>query len=347
MSSPKTRIHTQLLSTQDQPTYWQLLQQVHHRSQPQDYPLEYPLVFEPSADAFSVGARLSTAQTWQAHVGVLRRTLCFGTHRLRVALIGSVATLPAARGQGLASACLQAAHQTLLTEDIGLAFLWSEPRPLYQQLGYHSVGALHVMAGGAEHLSPQPSLRVRWVLPTELVHARAPDLEGFATLARAEHEHRRLLQLPRLEVWLGEDAQQQQAVVLVGKGSDLPDLVHEWSGSPALLPALMAEVQRQRGRLGLLVPPAAPVQNPWWSLLGPPRMTLPQAQAVVLERELLLRQLATVLPAETLLSIRRELSAFPPLQQDRRLLQRLFGLTDEPGLEQALWPLHFWSLDCI
>lgn len=347
MTSSSSAPLVRQLSPQEQPSIYGLLQEVHQRQTLDDYPMEYPLVFGGSTDGFSVAARQTEATAWQAHVGVLRRFLRFNAMRLPVALIGSVATLPSARRWGLASCALQQAHQLLKAEGFALAFLWSESRPLYRALGYHPVGRLYAYALPELPLQPPGAFSVQRVESPLGSVMPPPVLEDWASLERSPQEHQRLLQLPGLECWQLTDAQQQQAGVLVAKGSDLPDLLHEWSGPPALLLSLVAEVRRRRGKLGILLPHTQGGLAGWMHAQGFPGAEFPQAQAVILDRTRLLEQLAAAGYATQVRGLERTLAAFPPQAWDRQLLHQLFGLADEPDVGHALLPLHFWGLDCI
>ncbi|MDP6955772.1 MAG: GNAT family N-acetyltransferase, partial [Planctomycetota bacterium] len=99
---------------------------------------EYPLLFDcDGADSLvwaeEGGVTLSAC-------GIQTRELVVPGERLRVGLIGSVATDPAARGQGLAGHVLTRAEQVLRGRACLFSLLWADDPAFYEPRGYRLVG---------------------------------------------------------------------------------------------------------------------------------------------------------------------------------------------------------------
>lgn len=311
-----------------------LLQSVHPRPNSVPYVYEYPLMLSPQNIHQSFGVKAPESQELLAHIGTLPRDLMLGEVRLKVALIGSVATAPSCRGLGLASKLLNVVHQALAADGTLLTFLWSEDRPLYQRAGYHPVGTAHLFA-----LTSSPPTRS--VSGIQLRVAEPRDIEvlvqhrpGYGNqLLRSPEEHRTLLQIPHMQVYVLQEAGTVQAALYVGKGSDFQDIAHEWWGEEAALLQLLAFAYAQRGnRLGLLTSSDSSGLYRVARDQGWPSIVLPQAQVCILNYPALLKQLRLALPRE-------------------ELEQHLFGTPADTNADTAHprppYPIHFWGLDSM
>lgn len=323
------------LSSDDWSSLLTLLSTVHPQTHAWDYVSEYPLMLNRENISHCYGIKDAATGQLVCHIGTLRRTLQLDGYSLTVAIIGSVATHPEHRGTGLASQLLQYVHMNLRSQGIGMAFLWSDSRRLYEQMGYQAVGRAHVFGMTRVPVAPLTvGEEVRRPSEAELVYLSEPrkPKRGFE---RSRSEQLRLHSIPNLEVWVLMREGQWVAALYIGKGSDFPDIVHECLGERADIEKLLVHAYWKRGqRLGLLTDENPAGLMPLASSLGWPSMDVPQAQVAILDEALVRTQLG--LPPEPSL----------PLTP-----ARLFGsaaTAPRPGESlPGLFPFHIDGLDCM
>ncbi|MEO0650412.1 MAG: GNAT family N-acetyltransferase, partial [Planctomycetota bacterium] len=206
--------------------------------------------------------------------------------RLRLGLIGWVATDPAARRRGLASQVLTAAEAELAAAGCELALLWADDPEFYRRRGYLDLGTERDLALDASSLRRLPA----WEGPGRATRALDPQADAGATLGlyrgqpahvrRTLTEHAALLGANRMR---GRVATQDGAAVayaLEGRGGDLQGVVHEWSGDPEAVLGLQRELAGaalERGERAFVIGPGHehPVCAAWEALdLAPTLGTL-------------------------------------------------------------------------
>jgi hypothetical protein len=223
---------------------------------------EYPLVFGGAESAAFVvdedgGQALSACALLERNLSIRGRTLSAG-------LIGSVATDPRSREQGRCSSVLAAAEQELARRGALLAILWGDDADYYEKRGWRQIGweiDFMIPPDCAENL-PEP-LGVR---------ARAPGDDGQIhelyerhpeRVVRSSAETSALLACPDMEVLVVERWGRIAGYTCLGRGADLRNVVHEWSGdAQALLMLLREHLARRKARgieesLFLIAPPSA------------------------------------------------------------------------------------------
>lgn len=125
-----------------------------------------------------------------SHVGIAIRGASIEGTRMRVALMGAVATHPDCRGRGLASACVRSAMERAV--ECGADVMWiSGVRGLYKRIGARAVGSDLEYEVTADHLRrfARPELEVR-------------ELTGEHLLAAAElYAHEAVRFVRPLEDW--------------------------------------------------------------------------------------------------------------------------------------------------
>jgi GNAT superfamily N-acetyltransferase len=191
---------------------------------------EQPLSFDASSGAsWSVvedEGRLVSA------CSILPREFVVDGESLRVGLVGSVVTRASHRGKGLAASVLACAESELARRGCLVAALWAEDPEYYAQRGWRPWGS-----------------EIDFVLPRELV-AHLPDPTGVrlaqasdATaihrlyamqrrrVARSRDQTRKLLAIPGMDVLVRERQGEVVAYSCLGRGGDLQEVVHEWSGA--------------------------------------------------------------------------------------------------------------------
>lgn len=209
---------------------------------------EYPTVFGGSAS----GAIVTVEERGElrAACAIQPRTLVAGRARLRVGLIGSVVTDPAHQNRGHGSRLLVSAEERLRAEGCALALLWADDRGFYARRGWREIGSERDFIITHEHALALPT--------TE--HARAARAEDAARLhalyslherrvERAEAETRELLRGPGMTVLVNERHGVVDAYACLGRGRDLPNVIHEWGGaSDGVLGLVRAHVELRRAR---------------------------------------------------------------------------------------------------
>jgi GNAT superfamily N-acetyltransferase len=163
---------------------------------------------------------------------------------LKVGAIGSVVTDESYRGQGLSRQIMESCLAEARAQDCDIAVLWTQLYDFYRKLGFELAGFEEsfvidrpledgtsknvggkgpplIFKKGAQ-VAPEAILRV-YQKHTVQTHRTAEDV-------------RRFLQIPRARVYTAWDPQGSlEAYAVEGKGADLTNYIHEWSGSvPAL-----------------------------------------------------------------------------------------------------------------
>jgi GNAT superfamily N-acetyltransferase len=237
---------------------------------------EHPLVF----DARFAGETLELEEQGElrAACATLVREFHVGARAaartLRGGLIGSVATAPAWRGQGLGTRLLARAEDALRARGCLFALLWADDPRFYLARGYapFSSECDSMLVSELVRSLPEPSgvraLRADARGDDDVpflhrLHARhAPRVE------RSPEEFRALLGVPGMLTLVRERAAAPGhpalpvAYACLGRGRDLADAIHDWAGEPEDVLALVGAHLRRRfpheeaGALFLMTPPA-------------------------------------------------------------------------------------------
>lgn len=218
---------------------------------------EYPLVFDSEFEGTVVS--LDEAGTSRSACATLPRTFVIGDARIRGGLIGSVATDPAHRSEGLATRLLVEAEATLARAGCAFALLWADDPRFYLERGYAPMGA-----------------EDDFVLPRELA-ARLPEKQGVreggtpdsaaihalyqqhpVRVERSAGETCALLACPGMTTLVLERMGTPCAYACVGRGRDLANAVHEWGGAPEDVLALVrAQFERTEAEALYLIAPTS------------------------------------------------------------------------------------------
>jgi len=233
-----------------------------------DLAREYPLIFDPRFSGRTV--ELEREGVVRSACAVLARDFRIGDRRLRVGLIGSVATDPAWRKRGLATELLARAESELRAQGCLFALLWAEDPAFYLARGYAPFGAEddYLLVNEMIPLLPAPS-GVRPLEAGDLPFLRAIHARHTAHVERGEDEFAALLATPGMFVLVRERAASPGhpslpvAYACLGKGRDLADTIHDWAGpTEDVLALVRAHLERrfapgETGALFLMAPPQA------------------------------------------------------------------------------------------
>ncbi len=291
---------------------------------------EYPLSFHPGAVANQRVIRRdgSPAAHAMLHEAVIRSI----SRELRVGMIGLVYTDPEARGQGLATRCVESCIEELGRRGVPLALLWSEKHAFYARMDFRPVGSEWILRwrrsgrGPLAVGAPRPSDWER----LERLHARKPVLAvrppgALERLARAPDTH---LVVARSEA--GEPV----AYAVAGRGDDFEGCVHEWAGLPdGVVACIDALHEAGRAQIVLAGPEGDPARE---AILRrcPERQAGIFALGRVLDEEALRTSL---IPGE------------PRPLSHAALLGRIFGLPGRPDAapRPPQPPPYLWGLDSV
>lgn len=229
---------------------------------------EYPLVFDARFTGRTV--ELERDGAVRSACAVLVRDFRVSGRRLRVGLIGSVATDPAWRGRGLATELLVKAEAELRAQGCLFALLWAEDPAFYLARGYAPFGAEddYLLVNEMIPLLPEPS-GVRPLAAGDVPFLQKLHAQHAAHVERSEAEFAALLATPGMSVLVRERAAAPGhpplpvAYACLGKGRDLADTIHDWAGATEDVLALVrAHLERrfgpgETGALFLMAPPQA------------------------------------------------------------------------------------------
>lgn len=188
----------------------------------------FPQVYDPAAR----GQRFAIYRDEQmvAHAAAVAVTLACDSLSERAWFIGSVATNPRHRGQGLATRILTQIIDAARATGVHSLVLWSDQPRLYARLGFEPAGEEFV---AQIHARSHPSLaaHVRPATPADLegilaLHEAKPvrvmrDIDSLATLLSARGM--------RVTVW--EEGGSVRAYACFEKGADFPGWWHECGGA--------------------------------------------------------------------------------------------------------------------
>lgn len=229
---------------------------------------EYPLVFDARFGGRSIVLERDGAV--RSACTLLARDFRVAGRRLRVGLIGSVATDPAWRGRGLATELLTRAEAELRAQGCLFALLWAEDPAFYMARGYAPFGAEddYLLVSEMVPLLPEAT-GVRPLAPGDVPFLRRLHADHPAHVERSEAEFAALLEIPGMVVLVRERAAAPGhpalpvAYACLGKGRDLADTIHDWAGATDDVLALVrAHLERrfgpgETGALFLMAPPQA------------------------------------------------------------------------------------------
>lgn len=194
---------------------------------------EYPLVFGPddvasgTIEIIEQGGRIVSTCAW------LPRQLMTPSADVPVALVGSVATDAECRGKGLGTQVVEHACANAAAGGAALSLLWADDPAWYQERGWIPFGSetIFVVDDTMAFLLPEPDgVRPAAEGDVEAIH----DLYclGDARVRRTLAETRALLGVPGMDVVVRAKDGKVTGYACMGRGEDLQNVIHEWSGTP-------------------------------------------------------------------------------------------------------------------
>ncbi|MBM4130589.1 GNAT family N-acetyltransferase [bacterium] len=216
---------------------------------------DFPLALARENLDWMLGARDREGRL-AAGLAVLVRRHATSCGELAIGMIGSVATRPDCRGQGL-SAHLQEAALTRLGElGVPLAALWTDRPEIYAGRGFVPAGwEHHAELTPAELPPPEAPLTVRAYETADAAAVAAlHDAHRWRAL-REPGDAERLYGMPGTRGLLAVADGRPVAAVFCGKGADFGGYVAEWDGPPRHVLPLLAVARAQELADVVLIPP--------------------------------------------------------------------------------------------
>jgi len=189
-----------------------------------------------------------------SHCAYRTATLVDGASERRVALLGSVATAPAARGRGLAGEVLEAALSSL-DGQVDEVLLWAERPELYARHGFEPSAKDRCLVLARRPRREQAGVRladVRDHAQLHTLHEQKP-----RRIRRSLRTMSTLLTTPGMTTLVLEREGEPVAYACTGKGADLQGHWHEVGGRDADLALLIPEAMHRTDQIeaALLLPP--------------------------------------------------------------------------------------------
>lgn len=182
-----------------------------------------------------------------SHVAYLTRVFRHPLFHFKVGLIGSVVTSEAFRGHGIASSLLREALLQLKNNGCLFAVLWAENSEFYRPLGFERAGWEQSLRFAASEIA-DADLNETVVAFDPRVHT-----EGIwrlyrqhsLTVDRSLQEFKRLCRIPNTRIFVTENHDSVSSYIVIHKGLDFENYIHEWGGKLEQVRANIARVQRQ------------------------------------------------------------------------------------------------------
>lgn len=206
---------------------------------------EQPAIFGPAATGHICS--IESGDEIVAGAACVARTLSTPRGRMKIGLIGSVATDPSARKQGHGAAAVDACEQYLLHQGCSTVLLWADVPDFYQKRGY--------IFAGTEYLFSLPPLD-GWTSNGSVERYQSDDLHSVEGIRIRESAHS---DRPRAESALHYESAGTEVYVYrpaasdnitnritayaaFGRGGDLAGTVHEFGGSVAGIISILQQI---------------------------------------------------------------------------------------------------------
>lgn len=203
---------------------------------------EYPSVFGdfPGGESFYIEQDGRVV----SHAAMVVREFQHQDIRFRIGLIGSVVTASRYRGRGMAKAILASILQEMRKRHCLLALLWSDKPDFYQPIGFYPGGREADFRFCAEDVPTFPLKAVEYE-PEQHAHVLWRLYQKHdVRLDRSLEEQKNLCRIPRARIFLTEREGKPTSYIVIHKGVDFENYVHEWGGDINDVQQNVAYVQR-------------------------------------------------------------------------------------------------------
>ena len=225
---------------------------------------------------------------------LLVRELVVDQARLRIGLIGSVATESTWRGKGLASRVLDEAERSLAREGCAVALLWADDPKFYAARGYRPIGwEVDFLLPLANLPALASDATLRALAPDDVAAVHRLYSKHTARVDRSPPETAALLECPGMTTLVLQRDRDVAAYACLGRGADFAHTVHEWGGAQHDVALLVLEHARRmqlegcEGSIAIIAPSHATLLRAELESLGAQACEGVLAMAKVLDNETL------------------------------------------------------------
>lgn len=321
-----------------------LLQIVHERNDPEDYIKEYPVMFSNENLKNLRVAIYEPTEEIVSHVGVCPRLFNINNKWFPIILIGSVATHPDHRNNGIASYLINNIHEEMSSLGFSLSILWAEVPTLYEKLGYYPVGRSFLFFINKKNSSiylqanrtylTNDKYKINKVSQDSTTALLTLYNKRYSSIYRSEKELSSFVDLVGSQTYSLEKNNEIVAFASIGKGSDMKNVVHDWAGNSLDVKRLVHEIAQIYGEDILLL---TPDENDDLTMLFLTEnwdyKILPVAHACVINENLVRNQIENAN-----IIFRKKSTNIPVVQQ-------ILGSVD--GTIDSLFPFYIWGFDSI
>lgn len=321
------------------------------QNEPRSIREEYPSVFRACPGGESL--YIQEGDRIVSHAAFVEREFQHPAVRIKIGLIGSVVTHPSYRGRGFATQLIQRACKELKKRGCVVAMLWSDQTEFYAPLGFHRAGKEQDLRFSAELMGSDFGI----VRPMNFDHDAhfiwRMYQKQHCRLDRSLEEQKKLLKTPKAQVFVTEKDGKLTSYLVINKGADFTDYIHEWGGDISELQRNISFCQKNIfiGKpLTLIAPHDYDIsmlkqisEEKWEGVLGLIR---------VLDKNLLLSTYMNYLKQKNVdhvWSKNKDSILFSndefQLKSECDVIQLVFG--DEKRCHHSVLPLFLWGFDSI
>ncbi len=312
---------------------------------------EYPAMFSefPGGDSLII----TQGEEIVSHAAYVIREFQSANYRMKMGVVGSVATRKDFRGQGYASRLMKKAFDEMRSRGCMVSLLWSDNEQFYYPLGFYRIGRELDLKFSMESV-PDMLDGVREATSQDVAHIWRLYQRHELKIDRSLEEQKLLLKTPLAKVYVWADSSGVKSYVVINKGVDFKNYIHEWGGDIQGVTQIVAYCQRKIYKQTplTLISPAAIDLNPlkqfavekWEGVVGLMK---------VLDRTLLMSLYENFLKRQNIAySWNREKNGLffgkdeHFIRNDQELLKLVFGEGGTPKNHPEL-PFFLWGFDSI
>lgn len=288
-----------------------------------------------------------------SHAAFVTREFQYGDLRMRIGLVGSVVTSPEYRGQGMAKRVLTETINELKKRGCAIAVLWTGQPDFYRHLGFFRTGREldyrftpdGVPSTDQIAIEYDESRHAHWVWRLYQKHDVRVD--------RSLEEQKKLCRVPGARLFLTERDGRVLSYIVIHKGADFKNYIHEWGGQPDEVAQNISWVQRNHFRqhnLTLIAPAHYHLREidhiasaQWYGVLGMMRvLNRPKLIATYLDHVKRVGYEATYFRRDNIIRFPEGVAS---VVRDEDLLNLVFGEGAFP--EYPAIPFFLWGFDSI
>lgn len=217
---------------------------------------EYPLAFDVKNHK---NMRIIKEDSQIVSHAVLKTSLVKTHYAIfNVGMIGSVATNPQYRNQGLSSTIIEDCLKQAEAVNCDFVILWTDLFDFYRKFGFELAGAELSLIIQNNFKLEDPRTDLKIIQSSQIdPHAimRLYNLHSV-TSVRSVDDIKKCLQIPNSRIYTAWNQNNQiEAYAVEGKGVDLQGYIHEWGGNTSAVMRLLKHIQTEQNKEIILITP--------------------------------------------------------------------------------------------